>query len=44
MPRRVPNVDKLTAFVGRRLTTPLDDILRQVVASVRTILEPVNRG
>jgi UDP-glucose 4-epimerase len=44
MPRRVPNVDKLTAFVGSRPTTPLDDILRQVVASMRTVLEPANRG
>jgi UDP-glucose 4-epimerase len=44
MPRRVPNVDKLTAFVGSRPTTPLDDILGQVVASMRTMLEPVNRG
>jgi UDP-glucose 4-epimerase len=44
MPRRVPNVDKLTAFVGGRPTTPLDEILRQVIASTRTTLEPANRG
>jgi UDP-glucose 4-epimerase len=44
MPRRVPDVDKLTAFVGGRPTTPLDEILRQVIASMRTTLEPANRG
>jgi UDP-glucose 4-epimerase len=44
MPRRVPNVDKLTAFVGGRPTTPLDEILRRVIASMRTTLEPANRG
>ena len=44
MPRRVPNVDKLKAFVGVRPTTSLDEILRQVIASVRAPLEPANRG
>jgi UDP-glucose 4-epimerase len=44
MPRRVPNVDKLQACVGGRPTTSLDEILRQVIASVRTTFEPANRG
>ena len=44
MPRRVPNVDKLQACVGVRPTTPLDEILRKVIASVRAPLEPANRG
>jgi hypothetical protein len=44
MPRRVPNVDKLEACVGVRPTTSLDEILRQVIGSVRATLEPANRG
>ena len=44
MPRRVPNVDKLTACVGIRPSTSLDEILRQVIQSVRPTLEPANRG
>jgi UDP-glucose 4-epimerase len=44
MPRRVPNVEKLQALTGIRPTTSLDEILRQVVASVRATLEPANRG
>jgi len=44
MPRRVPNVDKLKACVGARPTTSLDEILRQVITSVRATLEPANRG
>jgi UDP-glucose 4-epimerase len=44
MPRRVPNVDKLQACVGVRPTTSLDEILRQVIASMRVTLEPANRG
>ena len=44
MPRRVPNVDKLAAFVGSRPSTSLEEILRQVVASMRSAFEPANRG
>ena len=43
MPRRVPDVEKLRRFVGIRPTTSLDEILRQVVASVRGTFEPANR-
>lgn len=44
MPRRVPNVDKLTALTGIRPTTSLDEILRQVIASLQPTPEPANRG
>jgi UDP-glucose 4-epimerase len=40
MPRRVPDLTKITQLVGYRPTVDLDGILERVVAHMRTTLEP----
>jgi len=43
MPRRVPDLTKISRLVGYRPTTDLDGILERVVAHMRTTLEPAGR-
>jgi UDP-glucose 4-epimerase len=43
MPRRVPNLDKVTRLVGYRPSLQLNDILARVIAHTRTTLEPAPR-
>jgi UDP-glucose 4-epimerase len=43
MPRRVPDLTKISQLVGYRPTVNLDGILERVVAHMRTTLEPAHR-
>jgi UDP-glucose 4-epimerase len=43
MPRRVPDLTKISQLVGYRPTVSLDGILERVVAHMRTTLEPAHR-
>ncbi|HKW02482.1 MAG TPA: NAD-dependent epimerase/dehydratase family protein [Vicinamibacterales bacterium] len=43
MPRRVPDLTKISRLVGYRPTVDLDGILERVVAHMRTTLEPAHR-
>jgi UDP-glucose 4-epimerase len=43
MPRRVPDLAKISALVGYQPTVPLEEILRRVITHTRAALEPAVR-
>ena len=43
MPRRVPNLDKISRLVGYTPTLGLDAILQRVIAHMRSSVEAVHR-